>query len=259
MSEVGIRRRLERLSRDGRYFLLAMDHGVTQGPLAGLVDPATTAAACVEAGADAVVTHRGLVDAVAPAVGSAGYVVHLSASTALGPDPDDKRLVCTVAEAVRLGADAVSVHVNLASDAEASQLEDLGAVVGRAHRRGVPVLAMVYPRGPGVEGAAPEAVAHAARVGGELGADLVKTALPDGDLEPAVAGAGAPLLVAGGVPDDPRATLERLAAAMDAGAAGASIGRTVFQAANPGAMARAVAAVVHEGVDPASAAEHLGA
>ncbi|MFW6448565.1 MAG: 2-amino-3,7-dideoxy-D-threo-hept-6-ulosonate synthase [Halobacteriota archaeon] len=257
MSDVGIRRRLGRLGRDGRYFLLAMDHGVTQGPVEGLVDPAATATAAVDNGADAVITHRGFVDAVAPAIGSAGYIVHLSASTDLGPDPDDKRLVCSVDDAVRLGADAVSVHVNVGSRTEARQLADLGAVVDRAHHRGLPVLAMVYPRGPDVDGADPEAIAHAARVGGELGADLVKTGLPAGTTRPVVEGAGAPVLVAGGVRSDPRATLEALAEAMAAGAAGASIGRTVFQADDPGAMARAVAAVIHDGAEPAEALEHL--
>ena len=42
-------------------------------------------------------------------------MVHLSASTAHAPDPDAKYLVTGVEEAMRLGADAVSVHVNIGS------------------------------------------------------------------------------------------------------------------------------------------------
>jgi DhnA family fructose-bisphosphate aldolase class Ia len=40
-------------------------------------------------------------------------VVHLSGSANLSPDPDAKGIMETVEEAVKIGADAVSVHGNL--------------------------------------------------------------------------------------------------------------------------------------------------
>ena len=81
---------------------------------------------------------------------------------------------------VRLGADAVSVHVNLGSDEETRQVADMAAVAGACDRWNVPLMAMVYPRGPKVtDPRAPElvahAVAHAVALAAGLGADLVET------------------------------------------------------------------------------------
>lgn len=257
MSEVGRRHRLSRLGRDGRYVLVALDHGFTQGPIEGLADPGAVAATVTDHGADAVITHRGWADSVVPRLAGAGYVVHLSGSTAFAPDPADKRLVCSVDRAIAGGADAVSVHVNVGSATTADQLEAVGGAIERAHGLGVPVLAMVYPRGPDVAGVTPESVAAAVRIAGELGADVIKTANPGARLAPAVEAVDAPVLVAGGDPDGPRATLEAVSEAMGAGAAGVSIGRAIFQATDPGAMTAAVAAVVHEGAPPDSAADRL--
>lgn len=223
---------------------------MTQGPMAGIVDPASAAAEVAANGADGLITHRGWASSVVPVIGDVGYVVHLSASTTRGPDPTDKRLVCSVDRAVAGGADAVSVHVNVGSDTEPRQLVDLGSALEDAHDLGLPVLVMAYPRGPAVDEDDPEAIAHAVRVASELGADLIKTAVPDGPLTPAVDAAAAPVVVAGGTPQAPRATLEQVAAAMADGAVGVSMGRSIFQAADPGAMTRAIASIVHDGASP---------
>ena len=52
--------------------------------------------------------------------------MHLSASTSLAPDPNDKVTVTTVEKAIQLGADAVSIHVNLGSETESQMLQELG-------------------------------------------------------------------------------------------------------------------------------------
>ena len=135
--------------------MLPMDHGISNGPLPGLERPAELAAAAVRGGATCLTVHKGLLREVAPACRDIGLLLHLSASTDIGPDPNDKRLVATVAEAVRAGCDGVSIHVNLGSLTEARQLEDAGRVATECQEWGMPLVAMVYPRGRRPRAAAP--------------------------------------------------------------------------------------------------------
>src|SRR5699024_8550478 len=100
-------------------------------------------------GVDAVVLHKGRLPFVEPRrFADIGVIVHLSASTMHAPDPDAKYLVTSVETAVRLAADAVSVHVNLGADDERSQIADFGAVADASRDWNIPLLAMMYPRGP---------------------------------------------------------------------------------------------------------------
>jgi fructose-bisphosphate aldolase/2-amino-3,7-dideoxy-D-threo-hept-6-ulosonate synthase len=173
-------------------------------------------------------------------------VRHLSGSRDSAPDPQDKRLVATVEEALRLGCDGVSIHVNVGSLTESRQLEDAGRVASACAEWGVPLVTMAYPRGPKVtDPHEPRLVAHAARLAAELGADAVKvpyTGSPD-TFRDVVRGCPVPVLVAGGPRKGFDAFLADLAGARAAGALGASVGRNVFQHPDPKAAVAAVAAV----------------
>jgi 2-amino-4,5-dihydroxy-6-oxo-7-(phosphonooxy)heptanoate synthase len=64
-------------------------------------------------GADAVVLHKGRVRFVDPACfRQMSLIIHLSASTIHAADVNAKSIVASVEECLRLGADAVSIHVN---------------------------------------------------------------------------------------------------------------------------------------------------
>jgi fructose-bisphosphate aldolase/2-amino-3,7-dideoxy-D-threo-hept-6-ulosonate synthase len=246
----GIAARLTRLGRDGKFVTVPMDHGITMGAVDGLRDLEGTIDAVTSGGADAVLTQKGLAERVHPNRNGAGYIVHLNGSTTIGPDQTDKRQTATVEEAVRLGADAVSFHVNVGSEHEPDQITALGQVTESAHRLGIPVLAMAYARGPGVDEHDAEHLGHAVRLAEELGADLIKTAY-SGDpesFEHVVASTGKPVIIAGGSPSSDRDTLETVRDSIAAGGAGVSMGRTIFQHGDPHAIAAAVAAVVHDGV-----------
>ncbi|WP_132059645.1 2-amino-3,7-dideoxy-D-threo-hept-6-ulosonate synthase [Halorussus amylolyticus] len=245
----GIDARLDRIGTDGNYVMVPMDHGITLGAVDGLVDIESTIDAVTRGGADSVLTQKGIAPRVHPNKNGKGYVVHLNASTTIGPDSNDKRLTGTVKEAVRAGADAVSFHINVGSKFERKQLEHLSQITDDADDFGMPVLAMAYARGPGVDEHDAESLGHAVRLAEEVGADLVKTAY-SGDAESferVTESTAKPVIIAGGDPEGDRATLENVRGAMDAGASGVSMGRTIFQHDDPGAMSRAVAAVVHDG------------
>jgi len=256
----GTAARLDRIGTDGSYLVVPMDHGITMGAVKGLKDIESTIDAVTAGGADAVLTQKGIAPRVHHNKNGAGYIVHLNGSTNIGPPEDDKRVTGTVEEAVRLGADAVSFHINVASEYEREQIEDLAAVTDEAERLGMPVLAMTYVRGHDVDGYAPENVAHAVRLGEELGADLVKTVYtgdPD-SFEGVVEATRLPVVIAGGSRGTDLETVEMVRGAVDAGAAGVSMGRSIFQHDDPRTITTAIAGVMHDDLTPEAALGEAG-
>ncbi len=244
---------------DAKSFMVAMDHGTTLGPVRGLENMQTAVNRVVSGGADAVLFHKGIAKHVDTL--GAGLIIHVSASTKLGSKPNLKVGVCTVEEAVRLGADAVSAHINIGSLEEDQMLQFLGNISEQCDSFGIPLLAMMYPRGPNIKNEHEfESVAHAARIGAELGADIVKTVYT-GDRESfhrVVQSCPVPIVVAGG----PKMTtdmevLDLAESTMKAGAAGLSFGRNVFQHKNPELMSKALSVIVHDGSTAKHAAKHL--
>jgi len=251
--------RLARLSShdDGRLLLVPLDHSVSDGPITTAAGFGDLVRDIVHGGADGIVVHKGRARSLAPRLfASCSLIVHLSASTALGPDSDAKVLVGDVEEAVRLGADAVSVHVNIGADTEAAQLADLGAVSAACDRWSMPLLVMAYPRGPRLTGpASPEQVAHVANIAADLGADVVKTVFvgPAERMAEVVAGSPVPILVAGGAADE-QSLVEFARTALAGGCCGLAVGRRVFSSRTPGRVVRELADIVHA---PAGATDPL--
>jgi fructose-bisphosphate aldolase/2-amino-3,7-dideoxy-D-threo-hept-6-ulosonate synthase len=246
--EIGKKRRLKRILRkDQRTVIIPIDHGVSIGPIKGIENMQETVMRLKEGGADAVVLHKGIAKRIE--VSNMGLIVHLSAISNLSPNCHNKVQVCTVSEAVRLGADAVSVHVNIGAQEEDMMLAKLGSVAEECDLYGMPLLAMMYPRGPKIKNEHAVAdVAHAARIGAELGADIIKTNYT-GDIESfkrVVNSCAVPVVIAGGPKSEtPEQILQMAHDSIESGGAGLSIGRNVFQHKNPTLMVRALAAIVH--------------
>jgi predicted phospho-2-dehydro-3-deoxyheptonate aldolase len=231
MVVIGKKIRLQRIINRNtlKTIIVPMDHGVTVGPIPGLIDMASTVNKVAEGGANAILMHKGLVETGHRSSGKdIGLIVHLSASTVLSPDSNAKTLVCTVEEAVRLGADAVSIHVNIGANTESEMLNKMGKVSKSCREWGMPLLAMMYTRGSKIKNEYDVTVVkHAARVGAELGADIVKvnyTGSPETFRE-VVMGCPVPVVIAGG--------------------AGVSIGRNVFQHDKPEIIVMKIAEIVH--------------
>jgi class I fructose-bisphosphate aldolase len=219
-----------------------------------------------DGGADAVVLHKGCVVA-----GSRdnpekdlGLIVHLSASTSMG-DSIRKRLVCTVEEALRLGADGVSLHINFGNKHEEEMLEQLGMVSEKIRYWGIPLMVMAYPRGEYVEARMREdngvsfseekkikemsgLIKHAARAVFELGASIIKISYT-GDIasfQEITQSCPVPIVIAGGPKmDTDKELLQMVYDSIKAGGAGTSIGRNIFQHKGPEKMIKAISAIVH--------------
>jgi len=253
MTILGKKIRMERIinRNTGKTVIVPMDHGISVGPIEGLKDMKKAIQLVAEGGANAIVEHKGLVGEGHRGKGKdIGLIVHLSASTSLSPYPNTKTLVCSVEEAIKLGADAVSIHVNLGDSNEKEMLRDFGRVSYETRNWGIPLLAMIYPRGEKIKDEYDvRVIRHAARVGAEMGADIVKVSYTGSEesFREVVQGCMIPVVIAGGPKmDSDREILEMVKGSIDAGGSGASIGRNVFQHKNPTRMVRAISCIVHE-------------
>lgn len=261
---IGKKIRLERIinRHTGRTVIAPMDHGVSNGPMKGIIDIDKTVESISQGGADAILMHKGIVEQGHRGYGKdIGLIVHLSASTSLAPNPNNKVIVTSVEKAIQLGADAVSVHVNLGSETESEMLQELGEISETCSYWGIPLLSMMYPRGQKVENEHDvELVKHAARVGSELGVDIVKTNYtgdPDSFKE-VVEGALVPVVIAGGPKvDTDEELLQMVKDSIEVGGAGVAFGRNLFQAENPGKITKAISEVVHNDLEVNEALKFL--
>ena len=259
--EIGKKRRLKRIFRsDNKTVIVPMDHGVTVGPVTGLTNMQEIIDKLLLGGVDAVLINRGIAKKVDN--GNAGLIIHLSGISALCPDSNNKVHIGTVDDAVRLGADAVSVHINVGSKHESNMLSTLGKVACECDDFGMPLLAMMYPRGPNIKNAhSAEVVAHAARLGAELGADIIKTNYT-GDVESfklVTDSCPVPVIIAGGPKaETTKDVLQMVKDSMNGGGSGLSIGRNVFQHENPTKIVKALTAIVHNGASVNDALKILG-
>ncbi len=228
-----------------------MDHGLTVGPIKGIEKNLGEMVNKIAlGGANAVLGHVGI-----PLYAHRGYgpdiglILHLSGSTSLSPETNYKVLVNTVLEALKFGADGVSIHINIGTKSDPEMLEILGQVSRECREYGIPLLAMMYPRGENIKDEHDvEVVKIAARVAAELGADIVKTNWtgdPDSFKE-VVKGCMAPVIIAGGEKTGIRGILEITKQSIDVGGAGVAYGRNVFQANDPTKIVKALCLIVHE-------------
>ncbi len=236
--------RLTRIFRGGRTFISALDYGGFMGPVLGIEDPRAIVRQVVDGGADAILVNPGIARSEwATYAGRCGLIVRVTGgATRYNTNMSYHALVCSVEEAVSLGADAVCIMVLVGAAEEQVMFENMARVASQASRLGLPVLAEVIPADMNMN-YDPECIAVCARVGYELGADFIKTYFTGDGFDRVVQACRVPVVIAGG----PR-TADPIGMAREAiasGAAGIAFGRNVFQAPDPEAVARELRGVVH--------------
>ena len=169
--------------------------------------------------------------------------------------------ICSVERAIKAGASAIGFTIYDGSPNEPDMFRDFAKVVEQAHDYGLPVVAWMYPRGPNVNDMDNRVLAYAARIGLELGADIIKVKF-NGDEENlkwmARCAGRTKIVISGG---EKKANeldfLNEAHKVMRAGAIGIAVGRNVWQSAKPYSVARALGAVVLDGKAPLEAAQLL--
>ncbi len=251
---LGKQKRLSRIisQESNNSIIIPLDHGMTIGSVHGIENIQDTVSDMVEGNANALLMHKGLVrnSDLCNKHQDTGLILHLSASTSMSVYSNTKAIVAKVEEGLMYGADAVSIHVNIGDEHEAKMLEDAGNIAEACERWGMPLLMMLYGRGPKIPNQYdPQIIGHCARLGAELGADLVKVAYT-GDIESfskVVEGCCVPVVIAGGERmDSDRDILQMAHDSLLAGGKGLSIGRNVFQHRDRVALMHALNAIVHK-------------
>jgi len=239
---------LEKLFPNGRALFIPIDHAATSFPEKGLEDLSKLIPKLSTA--NAIIAHKGVVSHYNS---ENNFIMHLSASTVHGGNnSDNKILTGSVSEAKKRGAIAVSAQINLGSEFESKMIERMGEISRQAYEENIPLLGMVYPRGPNLkidENDSTKGVSHAVRLAFELGCDMVKvpwTGNKD-SFSLVCKSAPIPVLIAGG---EQKGSFEDLMTliqdAIDSGAKGVCMGRQIFAAENVTERCEKIAQLIHQ-------------
>ena len=252
MLSLGKKIRLERMKHrpSGKLFFVTVDHSITRGVFPGLLNMKEALRKIVAGKPDAITMHKGIAqEFFYPYAGQVSLVLKASSFSPYQPTYDT--WVAWVDEAVRLGADAVSMGVLVGGDKQAEMLHNLGLISREASLAGMPLIAHIYPKGEMIKQEdqySVQALSYAVRAGAELGVDIIKTWYPGSpDAFAKVVEVAPGKVVAAGGPqaETERQFLEMTRGIMDAGAVGVAYGRNIWEYRNPTLMIKALKAIIH--------------
>lgn len=264
-AEFGKRRRLHRLMQNGKMLVVPLDDSLILGPQAGLYDINKTISNIEDTHPSAILGFRGSLSLVSSV--NIPLIMNITSSTVIG-NHVSKIVTGSINDALCMDADCVAVHVNYACEEENQMIKQLANIITEADKYGLPVLAISYPRknlgGKDYnyedlnEIEYTDLICHCTRASVELGADIIKTKYTGSSIsfERVVNSAmGHPVIIAGGQLVEVKKAYEMAKSAIDAGAAGISYGRNVFNQVNIKAFVNGIKEIVFEGADIEKAME----
>lgn len=245
---MGKQKRLEKLLPNGKGLFVPIDHAVSEFPEKGLEDLSQLIPQLSTS--NAIIAHKGVVSKFKE---ENNFIMHLSASTIHGgKKADNKVLIGSVIEAKKRGAIGVSAQINLGSEYESEMIERMGEISRQAFEQEMPLLGMIYPRGPNLkisENDITNGVSHAVRLAFELGCDIVKvpwTGNKD-SFAKVCKSAPIPVLIAGGeLKGDIDSLLNLIKDALDSGASGICMGRQIFASENINERCIRISNIIHD-------------
>ncbi len=234
--------KLNKILKKGKALFLAYDQGLEHGPTDfndKNVDPEYIIKIAKQGKFTALIFQKGIAEKYNKEIKQSKIplIVKLNGKTNLVKgDPISKQL-CTVQEAIKLGASAVGYTIYIGSKHENKMLQEFESIQREAHKNNLPTICWIYPRGKSIKGKPEsELMAYSTRVGLEIGADIIKIH-PTGkkqDLKWAIKSAGkSKVVIAGGSKKDEQALLKETREAMTIGCTGLAIGRNIWQNKEP--------------------------
>lgn len=253
--KIRIERLMDRNSK--KTVMVPLIHGVGMGPIEGIKKIKNVIDMVALGGANAVILHKGIVRTAHRRSGKdIGLILHLTATSENGR----QTLVTDVEEAMAIGADGVSVRIEVGGHDEEAMLRMLGRISRDAFRWGMPLFALMHPVQSKDDTKYLKELMRAARIGAEMGADLVRIPYSGSSetFKEVVSICPVPVAALGGEKKTKeRDVLEMIHGVMEAGAYGASVGRNIFQYKKPGNMIKAISRIVHKGASVSTAMEAL--
>lgn len=252
--------------RDGRSVIIAMDHAAIAGPVSGIADPRAIIAACVREGADGILTTKGFVDAsLAEWDRGTALVLRLTGGFTVLGGGFEEELVVEPGTAVAYGASCAAITVKFGHEHEGRFIRQASLAIDACHRLGLPVMIEAMAKGTrnGVKFPSddPEAVRMVARMGAEIGADMIKTCYT-GSIESfsdVVKGCPVPIVILGGARADSLcAVFRNIHDSLVAGGRGVAVGRNIWDHPDISKTLRAVRGLVHDGWSVDQACDTVG-
>lgn len=264
MSVLGYKVRMKRLisENDGRYFGVTVDHSMARGVIKGLDTIKETIDSMMEGMPDAVTMHKGIAENCFDK--HAGKIPLVLKCTTFSPyQPDYDTPVATVEEAIKAGADAVSVGCIVCGDKQPEQLYNLAKYCEKAKEYNIPIISHIYPRGNLIDKKEQynwNNILYATRIAAELGVDLIKTNYT-GDIETfskIVKATPSRVAIAGGENcKTPEELFKMTKDVLESGGVGVTYGRFLIQYKNITAIVKALRALIHENYSVKEAIELL--
>jgi DhnA family fructose-bisphosphate aldolase class Ia len=252
--------------KDGRSVIIAMDHAAIAGPIPGIIDPKEIVKACVEAKVDGILTTKGFVDASRGEWDrGTSLVLRLTGGfTTLG-GLFQEEMVVEPQTAMAYGASCAAITVKFGHEREGVFIRQASLAIDECHRLGLPVMleamAKGSRKGEKIPANDPEAIRMVARMGAEIGADLIKTYYT-GSIESfaqVVEGCPVPILILGGVKTDSiREVFQDIYDSLQAGGKGIAMGRNIWEHGDVARLLKAVNHLVHESWSVDEAMAELG-
>jgi DhnA family fructose-bisphosphate aldolase class Ia len=251
-----------------KALVVALDHARTLGVVPGLEDPGKVLDTVIEAGADGIMTSYGVVKKYGKRlIGRVPTFLRLDGGPSIFREDwlkyTEWSLLHSVEDAGDLGVDGVCVMCFIGGEVELRTFEILGKVASECHAAELPVMVEALPSLDAARIAKPqesEAMASAARIAFEHGADIVKTyytGTPEG-FRQVTSNCPVPTLIAGGAKmDSEKAALEVVYGAMQGGGKGAVFGRNIWQNRNVKGVVTAIRAIIHSGASVDQALKEL--
>jgi len=234
--------KLNKIMRKGKALFLAYDQGLEHGPSDfndKNVNPRYILDIAKSGKYTGVIFQKGIAEKYNKEIkkSKVPLIVKLNGKTNLFKGEPIARQLCTVEEAIRLGASAVGYTLYIGSGFEDEMLQEFEDIQRKAHSKKLPVIVWIYPRGKSVKGKRKEELMiYAARTGLEIGADIIKIQYfgKIEDLKWAVKSAGkAKIVIAGGIKKNEKELLNQTREIMNAGCIGLAIGRNIWQNKKP--------------------------
>jgi len=233
---------LNKILRKGKALFLAYDQGLEHGPTDfndKNVDPNYIIDIARKGKYTGIILQKGIAKKYKKEITASKVplIVKLNGKTNLVKGEPLSRQLCTVKEAVKLGAAAVGYTIYLGSKHESIMMQEFEKIQRKAHKQNIPTIAWIYPRGKAVKGkSSKELMAYAARAGLEIGADMIKINYSGNpkDLRWAVKSASrTKIVIAGGMKKTEKVLLKQTREIMKSGAIGLAIGRNIWQSKEP--------------------------
>jgi len=233
---------LKKITKKGKCLFLAYDQGLEHGPKDfndKNVDPNYIIKIAKEGKYNGIILQKGIVEKYKEELkkSKVPIIIKLNGKTNLVEGEPISRQLCTIKEAIVLGASAVGYTIYIGSKYESVMFQEFEKIQRKAHKKAIPVILWVYPRGKGIEGKKKrDLLAYSARIGLELGADIIKVQYSGNikDLEWAVKNVGKTrIVIAGGTKKNEKILLNQIKEIIKTGCIGLAIGRNIWQNKEP--------------------------